>query len=85
MAGLQHGIATVTTRGPLTEAVWTDSQAAALASVDDAATYARQVAELLRDPQTRTALGCRAADVYRNHFSIEHTLAVLRGVPAATL
>jgi glycosyltransferase involved in cell wall biosynthesis len=40
MAGLQHGVPTVSTTGALTEPIWPESQAVALIPVDDAAACA---------------------------------------------
>jgi glycosyltransferase involved in cell wall biosynthesis len=82
MAGLKNGVATVSTSGFLTETVWTDSRAAALAPTRDAEAVAELVATLLGDPEARAALACRGAQAYRQHFSIEHTVAALRTAPA---
>jgi glycosyltransferase involved in cell wall biosynthesis len=82
MAGLKNGVATVSTSGCLTEAVWKESCAAALAPAGDADGLAETVTTLLRDPAARAALGSRGAQTYRQHFSIEHTVATLRGQPA---
>jgi glycosyltransferase involved in cell wall biosynthesis len=82
MAGLQHGIPTVTTAGTLTEAIWAESRAVALAPVNDAAAFAAAVAGLLGDSTAAQALGRRGADLYERHFSLERTIAVLRAGPA---
>jgi len=81
MAGLQHGVPTVTTNGDLTEPIWADSKAVALAPVADASAFAAAVAALLDDNAAARALGRRGADAYARHFSLERTLAVLRGSP----
>jgi glycosyltransferase involved in cell wall biosynthesis len=83
MAGLQHGVPTVTTSGALTEAIWAASDAVALAPADDAVAFAKAVAGLLRDRTAAQALGRRGASTYERHFSLERTLAVLRAAPAA--
>ena len=82
MAGLKNGVATVSTSGFLTEAVWKESRAAALAPAGDADGLAAIVTTLLGDPNARAALGSRGAQTYRQHFSIEHTVATLRAQPA---
>lgn len=85
MAGLQHGIPTVTTTGALTEPIWSESSAVALVPADDPAAFADAVATLVSDRAAAQALGRRAAEIYERHFSLERTVAVLRGrsVPAA--
>jgi glycosyltransferase involved in cell wall biosynthesis len=82
MAGLKNGVATVSTSGALTESVWRESRAAALAPAGDVECIATTVRQLLEDPTARAALGSRGAQTYRQHFSIEHTVAALRGAPA---
>lgn len=82
MAGLKNGVATVSTSGFLTETVWHESRAAALAPVGDAERFAGIVAALLEDPTARAALGSRGSQAYRQHFSIEHTVAALRARPS---
>jgi len=85
MAGLQHGIPTVTTTGELTEPIWAESEAVALIPVDDAAAFADAVARLVGDKAAALALGRRGADTYERNFSLERTLAVLRTAPATAL
>jgi len=80
MAGLQHGVPTVTTLGALTEAVWVKSAAVRLTPVGDVNAFAKEVDRLLRDSAEAQALGARGADVYERCFSLERTLAILRGV-----
>jgi glycosyltransferase involved in cell wall biosynthesis len=81
MAGLKNGVATVSTAGALTEPLWNESGAVALAPVGNAAAFAEIVATLLGDPRARAALGCRGAQTYRQQFSLEHTVAALRAAP----
>jgi glycosyltransferase involved in cell wall biosynthesis len=83
MAGLANGVATVTSEGPLTEAVWAETGAVRLVRVGNASAFAEAADVLLRDAAARAALGRRAADVYQTRFSMPHTIAVLRGVAAA--
>lgn len=82
MAGLQHGVPLVTTLGELTERIWAESGAAALVPVDDAAAFGDAVALLLHDKDAARALGRRGADTYAREFSLERTLAILRGAAA---
>ena len=79
MAGLQNAVPTVSTAGPLTESVWWQTDAVALAPAADPEACASSVAALLTDADARLALGRRGRAAYVGHFSIEHTVAVLRG------
>ncbi len=84
MAGLEHGVATVTTTGDLTEPLWAESGAVRLVPVADTAAFADAVASLVCDPDAARALGRRGADVYAERFSLERTVATLRGVAAGS-
>jgi len=84
MAGLRNGVATVSTSGTLTEPIWKDTGAVALAAVSDRAAFARTVARLLDDPDARRLQAAQGAHAYARHFSMPHTIAVLRGSPAET-
>jgi glycosyltransferase involved in cell wall biosynthesis len=78
MAGLRNGVATVSTAGSLTEAIWRDTGAVALAPASDRAAFARTVARLLDDPDARKLQAAQGARAYERHFSMPHTIAVLR-------
>lgn len=79
MAALANGVATVSTAGALTEPVWRDTGAVALASCDPRA-IAAAVVTLLRDPGARVALATAGRRTYDEHFAIERTIeALLRG------
>lgn len=82
MAGLKNTVATVSTAGVLTEPIWFQARAVALPACGDHAAFGDAVAALLQDPRARASLASRGADTYRRHFSIEQTVAVLRGAPA---
>ena len=82
MAGLKNGVATVSTAGPLTEPIWSKANAVALPPSGDYAAFGDAVAALLQDPRARASLASRGAETYRRHFSIEQTVAALRGAPA---
>lgn len=83
MAGLANGVAIVTSSGELTETVWKETGAAALAPAGDAAAFVTATEALLDDPAAREALGRRGAAVYAERFSMPHTIAILRGAPAS--
>jgi glycosyltransferase involved in cell wall biosynthesis len=78
MAGLALGIPIATTDGALTEPVWRESGAVALAPADAPGELAAVAEALLRDPARRAALGRRAADLYASRFAVDHTIAALR-------
>lgn len=82
MAGLRGGVPTVTTSGLLTEPVWTATRAVALAAVGDPSGAANQVRSLLADDEARRALGARGREIYAREFSLERSVACLRGTAA---
>jgi len=79
MAGLRQGIATVTTRGFLTETVWSESGAAALAGAGEPARIADAVDRLLDDPAARRGQGACGRQAYARSFSMAITIERLRG------
>jgi len=83
MAGLANGVATVTSSGALTEPVWAETGAAALAPSGDAAAFAGAIDALLRDAGVRASLGRKGAEVYAARFSMARTIAILKGAPAS--
>jgi glycosyltransferase involved in cell wall biosynthesis len=74
-------VATVSTAGALSEPIWARADAVALPATGDHAAFGDAVATLLRDPRARAALAARGAETYRRHFSLEQTVATLRGAP----
>jgi len=83
MAGIGNGVPTVTTHGALTEPVWMETGAVALAPAGDAAAFVDAADALLRDADARAAIGRRASAAYGAHFSMERTVAILRSARAA--
>lgn len=83
MAGLALGVPLVTNTGHLTEPVWRGLGALALAEGTHPAPLIALTERLLSHPQERDALGARAAEVYRERFSLERTVdALLSPAPA---
>ena len=82
MAGLADGVATVSTAGELTEAVWRETGAAALVPQGDVDAAVAQIRRLLDDRDAREAQARRGAEVYRSHFAMELTVARLRAAAA---
>jgi glycosyltransferase involved in cell wall biosynthesis len=78
MAGLAHGLPVVTTGGRLTEPLWAESGAVALAAAGDDAALARRAGRLLDDAAERRRLGEAGRELYRKHFDAAHTIAALR-------
>lgn len=78
MGALTTGIAVVTTAGPLTEPVWSDSGAVALETAGDAAALAARVAQLAGDSTARRELGARGRRLYDERFALPVTIARLR-------
>ena len=78
MAALEHGRAFVTTSGQLTEPLWEESRAVALAPANDIPTLAGLVHRLLGDSDERQRVGTAARDLYDRRFDIRHTVSALR-------
>jgi glycosyltransferase involved in cell wall biosynthesis len=84
MASLALGRPLVTNTGHLTEPLWRGLGAVALVEGTDPSALAEAAERLLAHPEERAALGARAAEVYRERFSLERTVEVLLSpVPSA--
>ena len=79
MAGLQHGVPTVATRGPLTDDLLNDQdgKAVLLAPVQAPAEFAEQVINLWRRPERRRAMGRAGRALYNTHFRFDAIAAKL--------
>jgi hypothetical protein len=78
MAGLALGLPIVTTVGAATESFWRESKAVALAESLATADLVAAAEMLALDDRRRKALGSRACTFYKEKFSIERTIAILR-------
>jgi glycosyltransferase involved in cell wall biosynthesis len=78
MAGLALGVPTVTTHGALTEPVWKEDGAVALAPADAPRELVARAEALLADGAERRRLVERATVVYATRFALERTIARLR-------
>jgi glycosyltransferase involved in cell wall biosynthesis len=78
MAGLAHGKPIVTNTGRLTESLWADTQAVALAPRADADAFIRLLTQLRADDSTRIRMGFAARKLYKERFDISHTIAALQ-------
>ncbi|MGD0296803.1 MAG: glycosyltransferase [Bryobacteraceae bacterium] len=79
MAGLSHGVPTVSTSGELTEPLWSESNAVALAAPGDASAFLEHVRRLEMDPSERRRMGRAASQLYRERFDVPHIILTLRG------
>jgi glycosyltransferase involved in cell wall biosynthesis len=78
MAALEHGRPVVTTTGQLTEPLWQESCAVALAPANDLPQMAALVHRLLDDGIERQRLGTAARELYDRRFDIRHAVAAIR-------
>jgi glycosyltransferase involved in cell wall biosynthesis len=78
MISLIHGKPLVTTAGFLTESLWVDSEAVALAPATEVHALKEQVNRLLDDVKRRQDLGEAANQLYRERFDVRHTIRRLR-------
>ncbi|HEY6395784.1 MAG TPA: glycosyltransferase [Candidatus Binataceae bacterium] len=78
MAAVAHGRPIVSTFGRLSEPLWAESGAVALAPAGDAAGLAAEIARLAADETGRQRLGRTASELYKCRFDIKHTIGALR-------
>ena len=78
MAGLAHGVATVSTRGRMSEPVWSETGCVALAPEDDPGRVRCRGREAPRLPLDPRALGALGRQVYEERFSWDRTVADTR-------
>lgn len=73
MAGIQHGVTTVGTRGPLTDELLTaeEGRAVLLSPVGDKMAYAEAVRRVAADEALRQSVGAEGQRLYRELFSWE--------------
>jgi len=77
MAPLANGVATVSTAGNLTERVWNDTKAVALAPAGESSAIAANIGQLLDEPAARVALSVAGRRAYDAYFSIERSVDTL--------
>ena len=77
MAPLALGVATVTSRGALTEGVWTDGSPVLLAPASDSEAHVDAAASLLSDDVLRRRIASLGRRLYEDRFSIERTVEIL--------
>jgi glycosyltransferase involved in cell wall biosynthesis len=85
MAGLAHGKPIVATTGELTETLWSQSDAVALAAAGDTQAFVEHVRRLRLDAPERLRAGAAARRFYQERFDSSHIIAMLRATPRAPL
>jgi glycosyltransferase involved in cell wall biosynthesis len=78
MAALTTSVPVLTTSGPLTEPVWAQTEAVALAPAGDAGALVERAAALAADRDARVALGARGRALYDERFALGVTIARMR-------
>jgi glycosyltransferase involved in cell wall biosynthesis len=78
MAGLGLGLPIVTTAGALSETLWRESEAVALAPAGSTAAITAAAEGLLADRDRRLRLGERARCLYRERFGLDRLVHTLR-------
>jgi glycosyltransferase involved in cell wall biosynthesis len=75
---LAHGRAIVTTSGELTEPLWAQSGAVAVAPANDLERCAAMAARLVADPAARDRMSASALELYDSRFAVARTIEALR-------
>jgi len=78
MVCLAHGRPVVTTRGPLTETFWADTDAVTLAPAGDDAALVETTRSLLADDARRHHMSAAAEKLYAERFDVQRIVAALR-------
>jgi glycosyltransferase involved in cell wall biosynthesis len=78
MVGLSHGVPIATTSGRLTESLWRESEAVALAPVEDVKALVKAAETLLSDAMIRRRMSEAARALYEERFDVKRTIATLR-------
>ncbi len=85
MAGLAHGVATLTTLGWATESIWKTDSIAPIVPVGDTGTLVKLAMEMLDDDERRAAVGQHGRACYVRNFSMQRTIQALLEDGAAPL
>lgn len=78
MAVIALGVPMITTSGRLTETLWQESEGVGLSNAGMPEEFALVAESAFNDRDQLRALGERGHALYRDHFSIEHTVRRLR-------
>jgi glycosyltransferase involved in cell wall biosynthesis len=74
MAGLAHGVATVTTLGIGTEPIWSQTGCVVLAAAGEPGAMIQATECLLADPAARARVGAAARETYSRHFDVQRSV-----------
>jgi glycosyltransferase involved in cell wall biosynthesis len=74
MCILANGVPMVTTRGALTEGIWTEQPTAALAPAENLEVLVACALRLLTDNSARTSLGRQGRHLYDAYFSLDQVI-----------
>ena len=78
MAAIAHRRPVLTTKGALTEPIWSQSAAVSMVPVNEVNKLAPMASRLLDDRYERERLSLAAAKLYDNSFDLRHTIKILR-------
>jgi glycosyltransferase involved in cell wall biosynthesis len=78
MAAIAHRRPLLTTKGELTEPIWSHSAAVSMVPVNDVDKLAATASHLLDDPYERERLSLAGAKLYEDNFDLRHTISTLR-------
>ena len=79
MAALAHGSPVVTTAGPATETLWSESGIVSLHNSADTGVLVEATNELIRNVVERNRIGEAGKTFYQSTFDVRHTIRALQG------
>ena len=82
-AALAHGVSVVTNLGFLSEPVWVEHDAVALAETTDTGELADVAVRVVGDAEARRDLARAGRDLYESRFAIGKTVATLHARPSS--
>ena len=77
MAGISHGVPVVTTSGHLSESLWSESGAVAIAPAGDRSAFVNAAQRLIKSPEERARLGAAGSRLYQQKFDWPLVVAAL--------
>ena len=77
MAGISHGVPVVTTSGHLSESLWSESGAVAIAPAGDQSAFVNAAQRLIKSPEERARLGAAGSRLYQQKFDWPLVVAAL--------
>jgi glycosyltransferase involved in cell wall biosynthesis len=78
MASLALGVPVITNAGALTEPLWYDREAVALAPSPTVEALVETAERVLNDPAARASLGARGRELHDEMLSMDHAVRTLR-------